>query len=136
MKKIQFSDRDGNRRRSSLLVLRKGGRVYPFAGESIPGVVAVLSRRYVKEGSWSHHVHEIVLAPGVEIAYEGYSGWKTGLVSEAVGASTWAEFASALGVEDTPEFRAVAAVWPRTCEELDRVERDLAALDAPEGGEV
>lgn len=49
---MEYSNKIGSRERKPWLLLIKNGKITPFAGESIPGIVAVVGRQYEKCGKW------------------------------------------------------------------------------------
>ena len=52
MTHMELSNQIGSRERKPWLLLIKSGEVTPFAGQSIPGIVAVVGRHYEKSGKW------------------------------------------------------------------------------------
>lgn len=129
IKEVRWSDRIGNRSRKAHLVLRDRGSLHLFAGESIPGVAALIGRQYQKDGKWSNTTYRLALASSAEVAFQGHSGFETRTVLEALRAGTWTEVASALGVPDSANFRSFFASWrPAEAEEITRREAEVSAL--------
>lgn len=130
---MEWSNKIGSRERKPWLLLIKNGKVTPFAGESIPGLVAVVGSQYEKCGKWSHTTFALELADGVS-AISGRDGWETGRFIEGLGADIrrWPDVAEKLGVPVTEAMRFLRGWRPKAAEALDQVESDLEAL---EGGE-
>ena len=135
MKKIIYSDGLASRRRRPWAILiGPGDELELFAGESIPGKVAVVGCDYTKNGVWSHHTYRLEVAPGVRFL-SGHFGFETGTFTEGLRAATrqatdrWHEVANALGVS-LPVAQDFLRGWlPKTAQRLDQVEADLASLD-------
>jgi hypothetical protein len=136
---LHYEEGIGSRDRRSWLLFVTAGEVTPFAGETIPGVAAVVGTQFRKNGKWSSTTYRIVLAPGV-CALSGRMGWETGTFREGLGAlakaptDTWAEVAAALGV-GVPEAQAfLRAFRPTEAAHLDEVDAVLDAVDAAGDG--
>lgn len=127
---MEWSDRQGSRDRQAwLLLVSPDGVVRVFAGESIPGIVAVVGSDYEKAGKWSHTTFRLELAPGVR-AVPGRDGWETGTLREALGADRWVDAANVLSVS-VAQVQAFVRAWrPKAAEHWDRVEAELEAVDA------
>ena len=107
----EWSDQSGSRGRKAHLILRHQGRIVPFLGKNIPGVVAIIGQDYRKNGKWSHNIFRLRLGAGVSVAFQGNSGWETGTLMESLGADSWQAVATALGVADMPEFHGAFAEY-------------------------
>lgn len=131
---MEWNDGIGPRaRRAWLLVVGPGDRVRAFAGESIPGVVAVVATAYHKDGKWSSTTYQIEAAPGVRLI-PGRDGWETGTLREALKAPRWVDGANAVGVS-LPAWQAFVREWrPKAAAHWDSVEESLASLDEVEAG--
>jgi hypothetical protein len=133
-RQIEWSDKLGPRRRRPFLLFIREGKVIPFEGQDIPGVVAVRGTDYTKQGIWSYTTYRLQIATGVrEIA--GRDGWGTGRFTEGLGAAvgvptpdTWADVATALGVSVPSAMEFLRHSRPYAAESLDAVEQSLEAL--------
>lgn len=130
---ITHSNKQGNRDRVAFLVFVKEGALISFSGVSIPGVCAIISEAFSKNGKWFHTTYQLVLVAGVT-AVQGRVGWGTGLMSEGVATATnlpansWAEIAAALGATPSSVQAWVRKSAPRSASTLDERDAALAAL--------
>jgi len=133
--RVVYSDQLASRRRRPwALVIGPGDEIELFAGESIPGKVAVVGYDYEKNGVWSHSTYRLQVAPSVRFLH-GHFGFETGTFREGLRAATdqptdrWHEVANALGVS-LPVAQDFLRGWlPKEARWLDQVEADLASLD-------
>lgn len=135
MKKVVYSDELASRRRRPWAILiGPGDELELFAGESIPGKVAVVGCDYEKNGVWSHSTYRLAVADGVRFL-AGHFGFETGTFLEGLRAATrkptdrWHEVANALGVSLPVAQNFLRAWLPKEARRLDQVEADLASLD-------
>ena len=142
---LEYNDGMGHRGRRAWALLINAGRVFPFTGESIPGVVAVLGHDYSKAGKWSSTTYRLEVAPSARWL-DGRDGWNLGTFAEGLASATgsgpidtWGQMADALGVS-VGEARRFLSGWrvgyepgtgagPRTVAALDAAEAALAAVD-------
>lgn len=138
---MRWNDKQGHRGRGAWLLLVDGqGAVHVFAGDTIPGVVAVLGADYAKAGKWSARYYRLQLAPGVR-AIAGRDGWETGRFVEGLRDAVnwpapidrWVDVANALGVMLSEAERFLREWRPAAAEALDQVERDLETVDTDAG---
>jgi hypothetical protein len=130
----------GSRRRKAWLLLIKAGTVHEFSGSPIEGVVVIVNKSFTKNGVWSHDTFELALAEGVRFV-PGKMGWDNGTFLEGLSAAlgtnirSWVTLANALNVTMEEAMRFIAKHHTKSGEELNRIERELAALDdvCPEG---
>jgi hypothetical protein len=105
-----------------LLISNK--HVYVFDGNSIEGVVTVVSSRTEKNGSSCDHVHKIELEDNVSIIM-GYVGSTTGSFVEGLEEATgkpckqWEDVASILGVPLAEAQKFVYKYASKSAEFLD-----------------
>ncbi len=135
---VEWDDRQGHRDRKAWALLITTGRVLPFTGSSIPGMVAVLGTTYRKDGKWSHTTYRLELAAGVRLI-TGRDGWEQGSFAEGLAAATgsppidrWEQMAGALGVGIAEARRFLAAWRVGTADRPGAGPRAIAALDAAE----
>ncbi|OQC75349.1 MAG: hypothetical protein BWX44_00080 [Spirochaetes bacterium ADurb.Bin001] len=134
MKKVIYSDELAPRRRGAwAIIIGPGDELELFAGESIPGKVAVVGCDYTKNGVWSHSTYRLQVAEGVRFLH-GHFGFETGTFTEGLRAATgqptdrWYEVANVLGVS-LPVAQNFLRTWLKEAHRLDQVEADLASLD-------
>lgn len=134
MKVIYSNKLAPRRRRPWAIVIGPGDELELFAGESIPGKVAVVGRDYKKNGVWSHSTYRLEMAPKIRFL-SGHFGFETGTFTEGLRDATgkptdrWHEVANALGVS-LPVVQEFLRGWlPVAAQKLDQVEADLASLD-------
>lgn len=128
MKQIEWSDELGSRSRQPWLILVANGQLYTFKGKDIPGVVAISSSRYVKNGKWSHTNYKLALAEGVR-EYPGKQGWNDGTYREGIGAYTWVAAANYYSIP-LQVFKSFLKEWkPKAAEWYDNTEASIAAID-------
>lgn len=130
-----WTNKQAPRDRQAWCLLVKGDEVIPFAGESIPGVVAVVGRDYAKDGKWSHSTFRLVLAEGVRMI-AGHEGWGTGTFAEGLASAlkrgpvdSWQDMADALGVSREAANRFLRGWRPPAADALDERERAVASLE-------
>jgi len=143
---LKWSDEIASRNRSAWLLLVKDGKVLPFKGETIPGIVAVIGHDSVKDGKWSHTTYRLELAAGVR-PIAGHDGFETGRFVEGLRDATsglfkrpidrWVDVAEALGVSVQEAQRFLREWRPKAAAALDEVEAALASVmpaekEAPE----
>jgi hypothetical protein len=129
-----WSDKIGNRGRRPWLLIVDGDTIRPFSGESIPGILVVITADYEKSGKWSGYTYRLLINDRVR-TLSGRDGWETGYFAEGLGSlpgrrtpGTWSETAEALGVS-TPSAMSFLREWrPKAADRLDKVEADLAVL--------
>lgn len=117
------------------MLLIKNGKVYPFKGEGIPGVVAIRGTSYRKNGKWSSTTYRLEVASGVRHIC-GKDGWETGRFAEGLASvakggpiDLWVEMANALGVT-VPAAQEFLRVWrPRAAAVIDAAEAAIEELD-------
>ncbi len=132
---MEWSDQLGSRSRRAWLLFVKDGKVYPFKGEGIPGVVAVRGSSYRRNGKWSHTTYRLEVAQGAR-HISGKEGWETGRFAEGLASATgmravdlWVEMANALGVT-VPAAQEFLRAWrPKAAEHIDAAEAALEELD-------
>ncbi len=139
----EWNNGPGNRGRKAWLLVVTADAVTAFAGENIPGKVAVLNATYEKAGKWSNSTFRLRVAEGVRLI-AGHDGWETGYFAEglaaAVGVKTptnWVEMAQALGVS-VDAAKAFLQAWrPKAAAKLDVTEAAVNGLGKPvEAGTV
>ncbi|MCK9520157.1 MAG: CRISPR-associated protein Csx16 [Candidatus Omnitrophota bacterium] len=88
MQEIEWSDKMRNRSRTPDLLVVRGSEWKKFRGEPIPGMVAIKSSRYHKNGKWSGTDYVLVPAEGVSLVdfCTPFEGW----------GSTWEDLCIAL----------------------------------------
>jgi hypothetical protein len=132
---LEWSSRPGPRMRRAWLIFVKNVKIYHFTGESIPGIVAILSATPIKMGKWSHYKYNLLISPGVRFL-SGHAGWNTGTFREGLDdtlkgyypTTRWHEIANALNVP-VDEVRAFLTKFrPSEVQELDKIETDIADL--------
>ena len=137
MMMMTWKDEMGNRSRKAWLLLVAKGEIIPFAGESIPGVVAVVGRDYTKNGKWSHHTYRLMPGDGVD-AVAGHNGWDSNTFAEGLvqarraapgAADTWEGVAGLLGVTREAAERFLRAWRPKAAERLDETKAAIAAVE-------
>lgn len=133
--RVVYSDELASRRRRPwAIIIGPGDEIELFAGESIPGKVAVVGCDYTQQGVWSHTTYRLAVAPGVRFL-AGHFGFETGTFLEGLRAATrkptdrWHEVANALGVSLPVAQKFLRAWLPKEARRLDQVEADLASLD-------
>lgn len=132
---MEWSDQLGSRSRRAWLLFVKDGKVYPFAGEGIPGVVAIRGSSYRRDGKWSHTTYRLEVAEGVR-TISGKEGWETGRFAEGLAGAAgtkaidlWVEMANALEVT-VPAAQEFLRAWrPKAAEHIDAAEAALEELD-------
>jgi hypothetical protein len=125
--------RDGLRpggRTPRLYVIVDGGRaVHKFTGETIPGVLVVLSAQYHQCGKWSSTTYQIQTARGVravELLSPLHGTWGDSFTS-------WLDAAQALGC-DVDSAREITRVeYRKTFERLEALDAALESLEEEEG---
>jgi hypothetical protein len=137
MTEITWSDKMGHRGRSAWALVVVDGKIMRFAGESIPGIVAVKAKKYEKNGKWSNTTYALAIGKGVRFI-GGKNGWETGSFREGLrdalpadsrkSIDGWADIASELGVEVSEAQRFLRAFRPREADEIDAAEAAIASL--------
>jgi hypothetical protein len=132
---IKWSDGLGPRSRRPFLFLVGGGKIWSFSGETIPGVVAILSSSYVSAGKWSSRTYDLSVAEGVT-AIDGRMGFEDGTLLEGLAKfrspmRTWDDVANFLKV-DIPTLREfLSDNFPKTLASLDKVDEALDSIQSP-----
>lgn len=132
---LEWNSRPGPRMRRAWLIFLKNGKIHLFKGESIPGIVAVVSKTFVKEGKWSHYRYSLLVNPGVRFL-SGHTGWNTGTFREGLNdalkgyypTSRWHEIANALNVPVGELREFLTTFRPAEVADLDKIEADIAEL--------
>jgi hypothetical protein len=120
-------------RRPRLLVAAPDGTVTRFAGESIPGALAVMSERFRKNGKWSSTTYRFALADGAALVecvqglhqqpFDEYDSWSAVVAGfERVAQRT---------VDPGSLRAAVEPVYPKSMVRIDEREAALAPVPAP-----
>ncbi len=129
-----YNDGQGHRDRAAFAVLISAdGAVTAFTGTSIPKLVAVTGREYVKNGKWSNTTYSLTLAEGVRLI-KGTAGFASGLLSDGVASSTglacenWADLAAAMGADLASVDAWLRSADARSARTLDERAAALAAL--------
>ncbi len=131
---VAYSNKLGARKRRPYLLVIRDGVITTFAGQSIPGALAVRSTSYKKDGTWSHATYDILLAPGVR-ALAVREHFETGSLVDGIAAATstrivdWSSFAAALGVTVASARAWAQATRPQIVERLDKVEAEIAEVE-------
>src|SRR3990167_3989080 len=100
------------------LYLIRGDDFFKFRGENIPGVCAVDTAIYHKNGKWSSTMFSLTLAPGVralELVSPLHGIWGEGFGS-------WAEAAKELALPVAQAQAVVRAEYAQTASRLDKRE--------------
>lgn len=119
-------------RRPWLYFLRGGQLPVRFEGKSIPGVCAVISERFKKNGKWSGTTYSIRVADGVR-PLPGAAGWETFTFLEGLAKATgkpcdsWGQVADAVGLT-VEQAKAWIGPTGAAAETLNKREADLATL--------
>ena len=145
MRDFEWSDKMGHRERNAFCLLVSGGQIHRLVGDHIPGVVAVVSKDYRKNGKWSEFVFRCKISDNVRV-FHGHWGWETGRFLEGLAASknesyrdhrsgrrsptptTWQELADFLGVSRDIAEKFLRSFNRRESEELDAAEKAVAGL--------
>lgn len=146
MKEIIWSNQIGNRSRAAFLLLVAQGRIIPFTGESIRGVVVVVAATYTKSGKWSHTTYQLRLGTGVQ-AIAGREGWCNGTVLEGLSSATdlasedgnrmpfdndtitsVSQLAAGFGVSEDAVVEAMSAWRPADLERVREIEIETSYL--------
>lgn len=130
-KEIKWNDGIGNRGRRSKLLIGKGDQVVEFVGQSVPGLVAVRSSKYEKNGKWSNTDYILVLSPGAWHHIESQS-WEEGEFfhgcaspSDAV---TRLRKSGYVGADDTM-LAFLGEKFPKTMERLRETAASLKSVE-------
>lgn len=130
---ITFVDGRLSRGRLPGLILRRGGRLRRFCGDTIPGWCAVVHHSHQRNGRWSTTTYRLALANDVE-AVRTQQDFDSGEWFAA--ARTWAEICDALKVQDSPTARAdIADLLMGLHTRAVHTEAMLAALNGDGAGE-
>jgi hypothetical protein len=140
---IAWSNQIGHRGRRKWALLVANGKVFPFEGKTVDGVVAVMGTSYEQAGKWSHTTFRLELAPGIRFI-SGCDGWETGRFLEGLKSAThadvfldtWPAVANALGVAIPECRRFLEAFSPASVEALDAAEAALESVDKAAEGNV
>ncbi len=131
---LTWSNKLGPRKRRPYLLVIRDGAIATFAGETIPGVLAVASRMSKQDGTWSHTTYELRVAPGVRtLAVREH--FETGSLVDGVAHATsqrvtdWSSFAAALGVTVAAARAWAQSTRPQIVERLDKVEAEIAEVE-------
>jgi hypothetical protein len=134
-RQITWSNKIGHRGRRPFLLFIHEGKVRPFMGQHIPGVVVVRGTDFTQDGKWSHTTYRLQTAAGVR-EISGREGWETGRFTEGLGDAvgvptpdTWADVATALGVSVASAMEFLRDWRPDSAQSLDAVQRALEALE-------
>jgi putative CRISPR-associated protein (TIGR02620 family) len=129
---LRFNDGRKSRGHRDLLFVGVGPAVHRFAGQHIPGVVAVARSDYEKNGKWSNSTYYLRLAPGAWHLVSG-NDWETGdrfHGCESV-AAVVAEFrAAGCTAADADILAMLERECPKTVARIRAIESALASVMA------
>jgi hypothetical protein len=123
-------------REQAWLILVKNGRVYRFAGTSIPNVGVIVTGSKQTTGDWGPVVYYYLLIADDVRVIRGFGELRDGLMWNSAASTppgTWERVAQYLGVDDAEARRFARTEFPAEAAELDRVEAEARSLAATGG---
>lgn len=115
MNTVTFNNRLGSRSLThmNLLIAVVSGQtlIFPFTGETTPGVATVVSTRYEKNGKWSFSEWSVELADGIQ-SFVWSQDWELG---SYVTAGTWTR-----AIEDVRRISGIPDLCPIAIERFIR----------------
>ena len=135
MRNITWNDKPLSRQREAWLLLIHDDTVYPFEGRDIPGVCAVVSKVFHKDGKWSNTTYNLAIDDEV-MEVSGYDDFNSGRFVDGLRKSvgyedhiyTWGHLSDALDVTVSSAMRFLRAWRPTAAERIDSVEAGMDSI--------
>lgn len=130
LRKMSWNDGIGSRGRQSVLIIGKEDSIHQFRGSSIPGIVAVASSNYEKNGKWSNTTYSLVLA-STAWAFSMTQSWEDGRYFDraVTPADAVAELRKAgCAAPDIVVLEFLKKEFPKTMQRLEATASDIASV--------